>query len=346
MNARDEWLAARKLGIGGSDIAAVLGISKFKTPFALWMEKTGRADQQHDAAAEERMYWGNALEDAVARRYAELHDVKIQKINTILRHPTVPIAQASIDRAVVVPGSRARWDEKAGRLLGASRILEVKTANAFAASNADEWGEAGSDMVPAAYWVQVQWYLGITGLPFADLAVLFGGQKYREYIIHSDAGLFADMLDEANGWWQRHIIEDIPPEPQSEAEARQRWGHHNPGKTIGLPADLADQVRQYERIKADIKALEDQAQRLRDAFVPALADADTIYGPDGQVLATYRANKPSQKTNWKAAADEIKGWVIGQQIDGGVDAVRDIIDRNTTETPGARVLRIASNNKE
>ena len=108
MNAREDWLQARKAGIGGSDIAALLGLSKYKTPLQLWMDKTGRADENFDADSLERMHWGTVLEDVVARHYADQRGVKVQRINQILHHPAVAIAMANIDRAVVEPGSRAR----------------------------------------------------------------------------------------------------------------------------------------------------------------------------------------------------------------------------------------------
>ncbi len=332
MNAREDWLQARKAGIGGSDVAAMLGLSPYKTPLQLWMDKTGRSVETPDPDAAERMHWGTTLEDVVARHYARLHGVKIQRINTMLKHKDCPVAMANIDRAVVIPGSRARWDDESGKVLGASRILEVKTAHALARNSA-EWGNPGTDEVPQAYWLQVQWYLGITGLEFADLAVLFGGQKYAEYIIDADKALFGDLLDEANGWWQRHVVADTPPEPSTEDDARRLWRSHIAGREKIVSADVADAVQQLAEIKENIKALEAEEQAQRDIICTAFGEAESI-SYMGQKLATWKANKASRKTDWKAVADE-----VGKSIDPEIYAL--VRDAHTTETEGSRVLRLS-----
>lgn len=326
MNAREEWLAERRQGIGGSDIAAMLGLSPYKTPLQLWMDKTGRAVESFDPEAEERMHWGTVLEDVVARHYATTRQVTIQRINKILQHPQCPIARANIDRAIVEIGSRARWDDKAGRVLGASKVLEVKTAHALARNSA-EWGDPGTDEVPQSYWLQCQWYLGITGLPVADLAVLFGGQKFTEYVIPADAAIFADLLAEADAWWKKHVIADIPPEPSTEDDARRLWKSHVAGKEMIVDATVADAVQQLAETKEQIAALEKEAQELRDIILPAFGDAEAITYM-GRKLATWKQNKGSSKTDWKAVATEAM-----------VESL--LIQKHTITTEGARVLRLS-----
>jgi putative phage-type endonuclease len=336
VNAPDRavWLAERRTGIGGSDIAALLGLSPYKTQVELWLDKTGRApDIEPDADQAERMHWGNVLEDVVARHYAALRDVKIQRINTMLRHPAYPAALANIDRAIVTEGSRARWDDGAGRVLGADRVLEVKTAHAMAQGSA-EWGEPGTDEVPQHYWMQCQWYLAITGLPFADLAVLFGGQKFCEYTIPADAGLQGDLLAQAQGWWQRHVVEDMPPDPTTEADARTLWRAHKAGVEKIVDTDVAQAVAELQRIKAQIGnektegTLEYRMQQLRDVICAAFGEAEAITHA-GRKLATWKANKPSVRTDWKAVA-------------AALEPVPELVAEHTTETPGARVLRLSA----
>lgn len=332
MNAPDriDFLARRRLGLGGSDIAALLGQSKFKTPYQLWLDKTGRADDEvRDPDALERMHWGTVFEDVVARHYAEQTGARVQRINQLLRHPQCEIAIANIDRAVLEDGSRARWDDAAGRVLGASRILEVKTAHAMARMGA-EWGDAGTDEVPQAYWYQCLWYLGITGLPSADLAVLFGGQKFVVYTIAADPVLFADLLSEADAWWSRHVIADTPPDPNTEDDARRLWKSHTAGKEKIVDVLVADAVQALADVKAQIKALETEEQELRDVITSEFADAESI-AYMGRRLATWRANKVGTKTDWKAACM-------------GLQPTPEHIAHFTTPTEGARVLRI--NTKE
>jgi putative phage-type endonuclease len=295
----------------------------------LWLEKTGRApDVLPDEDAAERMHWGTVLEDVVARHFAEQRGVRVQRISALLLHPYVPIAIANIDRAIVKPGSRARWDDDAGRVLGATAVLECKTAHALA-RNAADWGEPGSADVPAHYYAQCQWYGGIAGLPVVELAVLFGGQKFACYTIQTDQQLVDDMLAEAAAWWQRHVVGDTAPDPQTEDEARRLWAKHVAGRERIVDVTVAEAVEALAEIKAQIKALEDREQQARDRITTAFGDAEAI-GYMGRRLATWKANKDGQRTDWRAVAEALA-------------PPSELIAKHTTTTPGARVLRLAIN---
>lgn len=335
MNAptREEFLQRRMAGIGGSDIAAILGLSPYKTGLQLWMEKTGRDTSEPDGAALERMHWGTVLEDVVARHYSEVRGVKIQRINQQLVHPECAIALANIDRAVLEEGKRARWDDKEGRVVGARNVLEVKTAHALA-QNGTDWGEAGTDEVPQQYWTQCQWYMGITGLPFADLAVLFGGQKFVTYTIPFERDLFDDMLAEADRWWKAHVVADLPPPATTEDDARRLWKSHTAGREKIVDANTAAAVEELRAIKEEMRALEKQEHALRDCITCAFEDAEAITYM-GRKLATWKQNKASKRTDWKAAFEDLYGKVPD-------DLILPVRDSYTTETEGVRVLRLAT----
>lgn len=330
MNAptRAEFLARRMAGIGGSDLAAVLGLSPYKTPFQLWQEKTGRFEPDFSPEQQERMHWGNVLEDVVARHYADERGCKVQRVNAQMVHRDWPIIIGNVDRVRVTEGSRARWDDAEHRILGADAVLEVKTASAFAAQDKDSWGEAGTDQVPQHYWMQVQHYLGISGLPWADLAVLFGGQQFRVYTIHADTALQRDMFAQASDWWQCHVATDTPPDPSNEAEAKLAWATHRVGAQVMASPDIAAAVQDLCDVKDQIKALKAEEQRLRDLICPAFGDAEALTY-QGQKLASWKANAPSQKTDWKAAYLDLTPTAEHTQ-------------QFTTTSPGARVLRLAA----
>lgn len=316
MTTRTEFLQARRAGIGGSDIATVMGINPWQTPLSLYLDKRGESVPE-DISDKPAVYWGTVLEDVVAREYAERTEKKVQRIKKMMRHPQHSFALANIDRAIVAPGHRARWDGQ--QLQGAAGVLECKTANGFAAQ---EWGEQGSDYVPDHYLLQVQWYLGVTGLASGDLAVLIGGNDYRTYSLQRDDELLASLFDAAAEFWAR-VQEGRPPEPQSEAEAKQLWARHNPGKTVDLTLEQADDLRRLSVLKEQIKAMEAEEKALRDRIIPVLADAETAAFA-GQRLATYKANKPSLRFDSK----------LLQQ------AKPDLYDAFCITTPGARVLRL------
>ena len=134
-----KWLDARREGIGGSDASVIVGLNRWKSPFQLWLEKTGKAEPE-DLSGNEYVYWGKVLEEAVANRFCELTGKKVQR-RGLLQMDDYPYIRASVDRMVV--------GENAG--------LECKTCNGFAAK---EWED---DEVPTAYYVQCQHYMMVTG---------------------------------------------------------------------------------------------------------------------------------------------------------------------------------------
>lgn len=334
MNAPDRtaMLAERRSGIGGSDIAAALGLSPYKTPYALWLEKTGRDTiAEPDDEARERMHWGTVLEDVVAREYMARTGARVQRINATLRHPAHAWALANIDRAVTEPGRRASWSDGQARVIGAGGILECKTAHAMALRGA-EWGEPGTDQVPQSYYLQALWYMGITRVDRADIACLFGGQRFAIYPLAFDAGLFDDILNQAGEWWQRHVIADTPPPTVTEAETRQRWPRHADGAERIVGPGVADAVARLAELKAQIAELERQEQEQRDIVCTAFESAERITHA-GRVLASWKANKDGRKTDWKALVQY--HWPSG---------AADLAEQFTSVTPGARVLRL--NTKE
>ena len=165
---RTDFLAARRTGIGGSDIGAILGLNHYRTPYDVFLDKTV-PDARPDTAGE-AAYWGTTLETVVAREYQRRTGRKVQRVNHLLRHPDHDFAIANIDRAIINPdiSGTVRW--KDGRLTTDS-LLECKTANSFTAA---DWGDTGTDSVPYSYLCQCQWYLGVTGCQTAELAVLIG----------------------------------------------------------------------------------------------------------------------------------------------------------------------------
>jgi putative phage-type endonuclease len=280
--SRSEWLQERRSGIGGSDIAAVLGLSPFRTPMDVYLDKRGELEAAPPKNAE-AMYWGSVLEDVVAREYQVRTSRKIQRVTTMLTHPEYPWVLANVDRAVIAPqiAGNVRW--KNGRLT-TDRILECKTANGFAAS---EWGEVGSDRIPDHYLLQCQWYLGITRADVADVAVLIGGNDYRLYTVARDDELFSDLLDSAREFWLR-VQDGIAPDPMTVADAVRKWPKHIAGKSTIVDVSVAEACRELADIAAERKRLDEREDALKTAVMGAFGDAEEI-SYMGRRLATWKS---------------------------------------------------------
>lgn len=187
----EAWLAERLKGIGGSDVAALMGLSRYKTPYTLWCEKSGEVEQP-DLSSKEAVQWGNILEPVVGAHYAEQHPERtVRRVNALCRSIARPWAQASLDYEIKDP--ELGWG-----------VLEIKTAGLRSAL---DW----ADGVPLYYQTQVQHYLSVTGRPFADVAVLIGGQEYREYRLMRDEEDIAAIDAAVSAFW-RSVQDGIAPE--------------------------------------------------------------------------------------------------------------------------------------
>ena len=139
---RQAWLAIRQRGIGSSDAAAAVGLSPYKSPLTLWLEKTGR-QLPEDVSGKEAVRWGTVLEPVLARVYAERTGRRVRRVNAVLQHPGHAFMLANLDREVV--------GEAAG-----PGVLEIKTAGWH---SAPQW----EDGIPVACQCQVLHQLAVTG---------------------------------------------------------------------------------------------------------------------------------------------------------------------------------------
>lgn len=234
MNTRENWLSERRRGIGGSDAAAVLGMSKWKSPLQVWMEKRGELVDQPDS---EPMLWGRALEPVIRQQYAERTGRVVRLPEGILWHPKHPFMLATVDGVT---------DD--------SRLLEIKTAR-----TAESWGEPGTDEIPQAYLIQVQHYLSVTVLPVADVAVLIGGSDFRLYEVESDPELQELIIEGEAGFWKM-VEAGTPPEPTTLADIKTRFGRISTAGSVEADESCIEAINRLKDIKTQLKALESEEE--------------------------------------------------------------------------------------
>lgn len=159
-----EWYAARSGGLGGSEIAAVMGFSPWCSRFTLWHRKAGLVGEEADNKG---MSWGRRLEDVIAEKFDEDHpDFRLEFTGT-WRSVARPWQLANPDRLIRFPGDT-------------TGVLEVKTAHAM---DGWKWGKPGTDDIPVYYKSQCLWYMDVLGVSECYLIVLIGGSDDREYLI-------------------------------------------------------------------------------------------------------------------------------------------------------------------
>lgn len=330
-NDRIEFLAARRLGIGGSDIGAIMGLSKWKSPVDVWLDKTGRIEP--DLEMSEPAYFGIELESFVATEYSKRSGNKVQRVNQAMKHPEHNWMLANIDRAVVADGSRARLD-KDGKLTGIKGLLECKTASAYLDR---EWSD---DSAPLAYVAQCQWYMAVTGAEWCDLAVLIGGQKYVCHRIDRDESLIAAVIEAGRQFWFGNVIADFPPTPRTPEETLALFPSNTRDDLVLASDDIMHALEAYQLLKQKAKGVDDEMATVKAAIQSFIGSHAGLCDMQGSPLATWKQSKPSQKTNWKEAAAQIKAELIDAGHEDLAEIVRDIINQNTTEQAGARPLII------
>ncbi len=254
---RVQWLKERQKGIGGSDASVILGLNKFKTPFELWLEKTGQShpeEKPSDAA-----YFGQLLEDMVAKEFENRSGKKVRRNNFILQHPEHEFIIGNIDRKVV----------------GEDALLECKTTSAYMSK---EWE---GEEIPSPYLVQVQHYLGVTGYQKAYVAVLIGGQKFIWKEIERDDELINMIFEEEIHFWNHHVLGNVPPALDGSSAAEQylkeRYLESDPSKTVDLGVEYKDKIQQLIEVKEAISELDKQKKKLENEIKQELQDAEVGY---------------------------------------------------------------------
>jgi putative phage-type endonuclease len=276
---RMEFLQRRKSGIGGSDVAAVLGVSKWKTAFELYQDKTSDIV---DVEESDILHFGNILEQVVANEFSRRNNVKVQKRNSLYRHQDFPELIANIDRYVV-----------------GGAILECKTCSAWAQG---KFGKAG-DEIPDEYQLQIQHYMYVTGIREAYLAVLIGGNEYRQFEIPYHADLAEFAASQCVAFWRNNVLKGIPPAPTSRDQLTDYYIAES-GATITATPHIQTLIDEYKILKADKKECESRMDEVKFAIQEFAGNNELILNPTGDIIATWKQGKDRATVNWKALCED------------------------------------------
>lgn len=280
--SRDDWLAVRRTGIGGSDAAAAVGLNPYMSPLELWLDKTGRAEGLPRPDPDDTTsptYWGTLLEPLVAAVYTKQTGNRVRRVNAVLRHPSVPFMLANIDREVV--GARD------------VSILECKTAGEFGARL---W-RAG---VPEYVQIQVQHQLAVTGKTAAHVAVLLCGQALEVHRIERDDALIGRLVELEARFW-RFVESDTPPPADGSESADRALRHLYPGNggTVDFTDDrsLSSAFADLVAVRADIEARQTIEAQLKQTIAQAMGDATRALFETGEV--SFKRSKDSSAVDLK-----------------------------------------------
>jgi putative phage-type endonuclease len=268
-----EWLELRRQGLGASDMAAVMGVSPYKTPYQLWAEKTGATPEQKVGAAANR---GVILEDAVAQYYEQERGVKLRKSNGIVRLKAQPRLMASLDRTIV------------GEPKG---IVEVKTS---ASPRWSMW------FVPPEVVIQTHVQMGIVQAEWCDVVALLGGLVFKIERVHFDPVLW-DEIQRAALLFLDAVDKKTPP--QLEALDAQAFAIATPQGSqefVEATADLERVYAQLREVNTELHFLEQKKGSLEIIIKEAIGENAGLAGNGWTVY--WKQARPSEVTDWKMVA--------------------------------------------
>ena len=267
-----EWHAARKTGIGGSDAPVVMGLSPWKTPYELFLEKT---DAGYEPKPEtEPMRWGKLLEPILRQEYERQTGRPIGGEPGLVRHPERDWMIASLDGDV--PG----------------RVVELKAPPWQVAG----WGEPGTDQIPLPYLIQTHHYLVVTGRPIADVAVLLRAADFRIYTVEADAEIAERIIEAEAAFWAL-VQAGTPPEITTVEDATLRWGRAARPNSIVADAALLADIKRLRQTRIELEAINERERAETAAVLAAIADkGDTVIDGTGALLCTWKATKGSTYT--------------------------------------------------
>lgn len=253
-----QWLKERQCGIGGSDVGAILGVNKYKTPFEVYLEKTEPITEVGEQS--ESAYWGDQFEEVVAKEFEKRTGKKVRRDRKHYKHKEYSFMVANIDRKVV----------------GENAILECKTANQYLAN---EWQD---DEVPASYLLQVQHYLFVTGAEVGYIAVLIGGQKFVWKEVQRDEELIEVIIEAEKEFWKM-VQDKTPPalDGSSAAEKylKERYKEAEEDKSIELGFEYKDKIKTYLDMKVQLKNFETQVKELENQIKYEIGNAEYAHAP-------------------------------------------------------------------
>lgn len=269
----DKQKEDRKLGVGGSDIPIIMGLSTYKTPYQLYLEKIGEVENKEEP--NEYQYWGNQLESIIRDEFAKRNNVAVETPDTLI-HPFFDFLRANID----------------GFIPSLNAVLEVKCSSSYMSNL---WGEDGSDVIPMQYLVQIAHYCVVTNADCAYIAVLIGGNDYREFKYTRDKQLEDHVIKAAENFW--HCVQTkTPPEAVNQIDLRLMFPTHQEEKKVIINSDVAQQLTTLSKNRFKIKELNDVEEQYKFNIMQFMKDAEVLVDESGKPIVSWKANKRGTRT--------------------------------------------------
>ena len=234
-----EWLDIRRKGIGGSDLAGIMGMSQYSSPIDVYLDKTWQTETEEKENP--LFWWGHKLEPLVIEKYHETYPgEKVEHSPGMLVSKKWPWMLANLDGKIII-------EIKPG-------VFEIKTVG-FAG---DEWGRDGGNEedIPEKYYCQVAHYLAVTGFEYAVVVAFFmASREIRRYFINRDEFVIQNIVTIEEKFWKENVLKEEPPLPTNSADCNKLW-RWDKGTTITADEGIINTSIDLRNLKAEVKRLQ------------------------------------------------------------------------------------------
>ena len=258
-----DWHEWRRKGIGGSDLAAIMGVSPWATTRDIYRKKKGiigalEADVDRENWVAKKV--GHLLEPLVAEIFEVQTGLKPYAVRKMFAHPDYHFMLANVDYFITLPDGR-------------TAILECKTANIHAK---EKWEDGA---VPFNYELQCRHYMSVMNVDVAFIACLFGNNE-SDFVwrrIDRDMDFEADIISAEENFWMNHVLASVEP-PYTESgdlvlqSIRNFYGNADKeANAVVLPPAMTKAMLEYESLKSEKSKAEKVVEALKDKIAKTQA---------------------------------------------------------------------------
>lgn len=266
-----QWHKERNNGIGASEIAAAVGLSQYEQPLSVWLRKSAAREKGAKPITREetiQMRIGSALEDVIKDEFEREHGPLLNRNPMMYRAWEGSYLFATPDGIV-----------------DSQTLLECKTCGQY---GEDKWGESGSDVIPAEYYAQVQFQMGVMECWSCWVAVLFKRtDEVRFYKIQRNQELINRLFFAAKLFWEMVETGKEPPVD---------WAHRSTPELVKaltttveptrcqLSQGWADEWAEYEKLGEYESKIKERREWLKSRVTYAIGDFGGGVLPDGRMI--------------------------------------------------------------
>ncbi len=272
--SHEKWVEFRRHYLGGSDVSAILGKSKYRTPLMVWMQKQGYLPTEDDSAI---MNFGNDFEPILANHFMKVTGLRTQIDNRLRQHSVYPFLRGNIDRLIL---SNDRHDGPG--------VLELKTTTSHAV-------KAWVEPIPVEWKYQIMHYLSITGYGYSYLMVYERDTcKYHEPVfIERDDAFISEMTKQCVSWWMFHMEGRRKPQSVSSSDVFLLYPESNSGQSVEGGVGCLAIAQTLGMIRERIKKYEQDVEQLEFQLKNELG-ASEILMHRGKPICSWKTTETSR----------------------------------------------------